>query len=497
VLGRRRGDVRIAIWGLRGTHQAFQLPDADAGDLVVLARREARQKDRTWTPAVGGLVADAVLTGEHGHGGLRNVGYVSVPPGELQARLQPFLDAGITFASVVTPAVAHAQIVRRRWGHAGAPATAVLAVNANATAITIVRGGVVLFARELPWGFETDRAAGGVIDAPSCAGRLASELRRSIVFLSQQSKTEVSHLLVCGEMPDLRVLTAPLQQDTNLQVETLDTADDADAAVMGVSPTEQRTRAATLRTAWTLAAVGGVSMSLQPREAQAPRMGASFDQQGQRRLAAGILAAMVLVVAAWGGTAWLTARSRDRVEVLRRKVAVLTADVQRVDEGRQATALTRARVAALGAFESQGPRLARVLEALAAATPGDVVLTSVTAAPATGAWRVTIEGQARADTPARAQALFSDFLRSAAASSWLGAPVRTPVMNVQTSEPDSAGGASQRAVQAQPEPHWSLRDAGPGTVVEPPAAAVAPAPGTLDHGAGSVLTFSVEFEVRK
>ena len=254
VLGSHRKDARIAVWGLRSTHQVFQLPNADAGDLVILARREARQKDRGPAPAGSGFVADAVLTGEHGHGGRRDVGYVSVPPAELQARLQPFLDAGVTFASVVTPAVAHARIVQRRWGHAGAPATAVLAVNASATAITIVRGGVVLFARELPWGFDTDRAAGGAVDVAPFAGRLASELRRSIVFLSQQSKVEVSHLLVCGDMPDLRVLTAPLQQDTNLQVETLDTADDADAAVLGASPAEQRTRAAALRTAWALAA---------------------------------------------------------------------------------------------------------------------------------------------------------------------------------------------------------------------------------------------------
>jgi Tfp pilus assembly protein PilN len=184
--------------------------------------------------------------------------------------------------------------------------------------------------------------------------------------------------------------------------------------------------------------------------------------------------------------AWLAAGSRARVDSLSRQVTALTADLQRIEMSRQETALTRTRLAALDAFGSQGPRLARVLEALAAATPEEVVITSMIASPATGAWRVTIDGQARAGTPAGAQTLFSDFLRGAAASPWLGEPTQTPVMTVQANEPDAADQGRPRAVRAQaiPEPHWQLGDAG----------SVA---GAHDLRAGSLLTFSVVFEVRK
>lgn len=460
VLGRRRREVRMVAWGMRGSHQAFELPNADAADLLVLARREARSTEGG-DSGIGfaGSVADAVLPGDRTPSGRREVGYVSVPTSDVLARLQPFIDAGLTVSSIVTPAVAHARLAARRWGHAGAPTTAVIAINGRATAVTIVRHGVTLLARELPWGFETDRTPGPALDLPACAARLASELRRSIVFLSQRTPVDVSHVLLCGDMPELRNLTAPLQQETGFAVEVLDTTDDADAATFGGSPSEQRQRSAAMRVAWTLAAESSTLPSLQPRETGDSGPGASFDAQAVRRLAAGLLVGMVVVGIAWGCLAWLAAGSRARLDALTRQNAALEADLVRLETAQQSAALARARAAALDAFDSQGPRLARVLEAIAAATPGDMVLTTMAAESAAGAWTLTIEGEARAGTPAAAQALFSAFLRTTSASPLIGPPVQTPVMKVEAGD-------------------------------------VAPAEPRL-LPAGCVLTFSAAFEVRK
>lgn len=423
----------MVAWGMRGSHQAFLLPNAAPADLLVLARREARSSEGgdSGVP-VAGSVADAAVPGEQTPSGRREVGYVAVSASDVQARLQPFIDAGVTVTSIVTPAVVHARLAGRRWGHAGAPTTAVIALNGRAMAMTIVRNGVALFARELPWGFETDRTPGSALDMTACAVRVASELRRSIVFLSQRTPVDVSHVLLCGDMPELRNLTAPLQQDTALAVEVLDTTEEAEAAALGGTPSERRQRAAAMRVAWTLASESALP-SLQPREAGASGPGASFDAQGARRLAAGLLSGMVVVGIAWGIVAWLAAGSRARVDGLRRQNAALEADLQRLETARQSAALARVRSDALDAFDSQGPRLARVLEVLAAATPGDVVLTAMVGESVAGAWRLTIEGEAHAGTPASAQALFSEFLRTTSASPLIGPPVQTPVTKVEGS----------------------------------------------------------------
>jgi hypothetical protein len=190
---------------------------------------------------------------------------------------------------------------------------------------------------------------------------------------------------------------------------------------------------------------------------------------------------------------------------------------------------------------------------LASGVPGDVVITTMTLAPGNGSWRVTVNGQAHAETPALAQALFTRFLRGASSSPLLGQPVRPPSMSVQAYDPADAGpetlepsgpaaalatphdevdalarprnviltepgGApvndprAARPRQVAAEPHWQLHPGGvPKAVANGIAAynteqagqaqaaqrtAALPA-APVERRAGSVLEFSVEFEVRK
>jgi hypothetical protein len=562
LLGGRGRDVRMALWGLRSTHQVFHLPQADTADLEMMARREARGRAGGQAATAGTVAhADGVMVGEHTDAGRREVGYVSVSPAELLGRLQPFTSAGIAIGSVMTPAAAHALMVRQRWGGFSESTTAVLSVNSRATAMTVVRGGVVLFTRELPWGYQTEQGErGGSFDAPSFAGQLAAELRRSLVFLKQQSKVDVGHVLVCGDLADLRSLTGPLMHELNVEVETLDSLEGFDVAHLPEPADEFRTRIGALRTAWALAAMPSTSLNLQPRETGAARFTPTFDSDTRRRVIVAALAGLLIVGLAWGGSRFLTSRSTGDVAASRRQIGTLEPEVRRLETNRQALAMMGVRSAALQAFATQGPRLALVLEALAKDTPGDVVITSLKVLPGVGTWKVTINGQAFADTPALAQGVFNQFLRGATTSPLLGQPVLPPSINVATDEPQRAllnagagggGGAplvtddeltplarprnvvveeewtgltaqeraaalalGRRPQRVAPEPHWRLHPGGvPKEVLQGIAAynaeqanweqlvakSVAPAVPDLPvvPRAASMLNFIIEFEVRK
>lgn len=447
VLGSRGRDLRVAVWGLRSSHQVFNLPNAGVAELEAMARREARTRA---TGAAGAVpAADGVMSGEHVDAGRREVGYVSVSPVEVQARVQAFENAGLGLSSVTTPAVAHVGLVRQRWGQFGDTATAVLAVNARATAMTVVRGGVVLFTREMPWGYQTERASG--FDPAAFAAQLASELRRSLVFLKQQTRADVGHVLVCGDLPDLRALTGPLMHELNVEVETLDSLEAFDVAHLPEPADEFRARIGALRTAWVLASDSTPAVNLQPREASTVSLTPSFDPQSRNRLMAAALAGVLIVGAAWGTLEYFTRTSRTHLESLRRQVATLGPELQRLEAARQAAAVVGARSAALEAFATQGPRLARVLEAIGKGAPGEVAITTLAMVPGTGTWKITINGQAHAETPALAQAVFNQFLRGATTSPLIGPPVRPPAINVQTNEPAvvtadaGAGGAGAGA----------------------------------------------------
>src|SRR5512141_121325 len=154
AVGRR---ARVVIWGLHTSHRGLLLPPAAAADLLALARREARVEEGSQAATVNApaFTSDGIVLGEVRESGRREVGYVSADPDEVKTRLQPLRDAGFEIECAVTPALAHAALVRQRWPTSPDQVTAVLAVNTRVTALTVLRGTVVVFSRELPWGSET------------------------------------------------------------------------------------------------------------------------------------------------------------------------------------------------------------------------------------------------------------------------------------------------------------------------------------------------------
>ena len=422
----------VAVWGLRSSHQAMRLPPAEPRDLEAVARREARAAV-TPTGTAAGPLADAVVLGELDELGQREVGYAAVGSDELRARLQPLVDAGFEVASAVTPAMAHASLVGQRASLPPGTVAAVLSVNARATALTVLRGRVVLFARELPWGDE-DAAAVHDDAKPSVAAvaeRLASELRRSFIYVKQRLQVDVSRVFVCGDVPDPRALTAPLMRDVGIDVEILDVDDDLDLSGLPEPSDRFRSRLAAWQTALALAtAAAAPAIRLQSAAAESSARSA----RAFRRAFAAAVAALLLVAVGWGLLTYLQRGADTEARRLRRTAGVLEPEMQRYDEAHRQAALAAARSAAVEAFASQGPRLAQVLAAFSQSAPGDIALTSLTADPRPGAWLVTAEGQVEGPDAAAAQATFNAFLKALNDSPLLGRPAEPPSLRVRTAD---------------------------------------------------------------
>ena len=452
----------VAVWGLRSSHQTLLLPPAAPADLEAVARREARR-------VPGGLpappLADAIVAGAL-RDGRRETGYAAVSAEELRARLLPLTEAGVKIESVTTPALAHASLVRQRRALLPDAVVAVLSVNAEATAITVVHGNVVLFARELPWGDRTE-APGSDQDGAAravFASRIAAELRRSLVYVRQSQKADVSRLLVCGDLFDLRSLTGPLINELALDVETLDVGDDLDVSKLPEPSDSFRSRLGAWRTALALAADPAPRRGLSSEHARPAALSPTLVP----RVAAAAVAGALIVAAGWGVLGYLSAGVSARQERMRRTIGVLEPELQRQDDERRRVAIAAAREAALAAFASQGPRLARVLEAFSAATPPDIAISSIRAEPGVASWRLVAEGQAEGSDAGAAHAAFTRFLEALEASPLLGRPSAPPALHAQTSDPSEA--IEQLPIEAPPQD--AVRPAQP--VAEPRPAATGP-----------------------
>ena len=420
----------VAVWGLKSRHDAYRLPPASPADLEAMARREAKA---TAGPGASDLVADGISIGEEREGGRREVGYVSVQPDDMRARLQPLIEGGFIIDRAVTPAVAHGAVVQQRLASYPDATTAVLSVNARMTALTVLRGSVVLVARELPWGHETERAeqASGRIDPNRFAANLASELRRSFVSLNQNHKADVTHVLVCGDMPEIRSLTGPLMNEMGIEVETLDAVEGLDLSRIPESADEFRLRLAALRTACALAADTTTRVNLVPRNAKAR----AFAPALQRRHGLAAVAGVVIAVAVWGLVTWLAGSATAEQDRLRRQIALLDPELQRLGEARRETDLAAARLAALRGFASQGPRIAKVLEVISRAAPPELVVTALTLEPAVGSWTLSLTGKVEGANPSLTQVTFSQFLSALKASPLLGDPLEAPSISVKSEDP--------------------------------------------------------------
>ena len=94
------------------------------------------------------------------------------------------------------------------------------------------------------------------------------------MYLKQYWEEDVSQVLLCGDMPEIRSLTAPLIERLNIEVETLDSLDGIDTAALPAPAERFSEQVASLRLASAIAAEPP-PVNLLPLEITALRAGAA------------------------------------------------------------------------------------------------------------------------------------------------------------------------------------------------------------------------------
>jgi len=432
-------DACVTIWGLQSSYQFLRLPPAKDSDLDALARREARTEIAPLeTDGAGACVAimvgPDVQIGTHRR---REVSLIAVSEADVRRQIQPIVAAGFVVRRVVTPAIALTAIARSRADQLPGSTMAYVALESRATCVAIVRDGVLLFAREIPWGHS--EAASEPLEA-----RLASEVRRSILFFRQTFRSGVDGVVLCGDAPNLRALTSPMGAALSMPVETLDSLAGIDADRLPEPADVFRAQVASLRIA---IAAGAEAITARAANLLPESIREAREVRTTLTRAAAALAAGVLVVFGWHATVASSSTGSAEARDLARRIAVLEPQSANLAGLRRASTMAELRVAALAAFDSQGPRLARILDLLSESTSDEVALTTIDVQAEGAIWRTKIHGVAVTRDLAAGQSAVNRLLQRLSESSLVGPLVEPPSFRL-LSGARSASAAEQRPIPA-------------------------------------------------
>jgi len=241
-----------------------------------------------------GVVADIAPVVGPPRRGVRQPVVVSLTPAaELSAQLQPLREAAIRLRAVTTPAVALASLARVRRDFSVSNAIeAYVALEHSATCIALVRNADLIAARNLAWGYGEERPTGRVTrPRAEIAERLGDAVTEFVAAIGAEPR-EIGQVCVCGGLPELRSMTAPLMERLDVEVEPLDSMFGIDVAHPPEPADEFRERLAELRLAWVVAADWPPPINL----LRARRRQASKRMLSRVAVAAGVVAG---VTAGW------------------------------------------------------------------------------------------------------------------------------------------------------------------------------------------------------
>lgn len=142
------------------------------------------------------------------------------PAGESVARL--LSDAGFRVEAVMTPVEALVRLAAMSGRMTDGP-VAWVSIHTHGAAIAIVRRSQLLYSRTLTWKYDaaapTPREQ--LLQRYLLLAHLAPELQRGIAVV-RNTGSSVTTVVTCGDFPELRALTLPLQEELGLPVETLE-----------------------------------------------------------------------------------------------------------------------------------------------------------------------------------------------------------------------------------------------------------------------------------
>ena len=238
----------VVIWGAPSEHHQVEVA---LGSYEAMREEALRVLDDAGIPSRGAW-ADIAPAGHADHG-RRPVVVTTASAPAMAAAVQPLIDAGIRVRAAITPAAALAGIARsRRASSSPDGIEAYVALEETATCVALIRGGVLMAARDLPWGFLDEHGDGREPRRrEDIAARLGDDL--AVLFAAHEDAGRVGQLCICGGLPELRSTTLPLMERFDIEVETLDSLFRIDARSLPGPADEFCQRAPELRLAWAAA----------------------------------------------------------------------------------------------------------------------------------------------------------------------------------------------------------------------------------------------------
>jgi Tfp pilus assembly PilM family ATPase len=165
---------------------------------------------------------------------------------------------------VTTPALALASLARQRREPAGA-AVAYVALNPGATCLAIARDGVLLFSREVTWGYVP------AADAGAAAARVVTGLQRLMQQFMTTSAIPVAAIRLAGDPGALRDLETPLCQALGIKADAVEPLTALDTRALSQPADTFAADALALRLAIAAAADRVPAVNLLPASLRAPR----------------------------------------------------------------------------------------------------------------------------------------------------------------------------------------------------------------------------------
>ena len=293
----RRQHAAVIVWGGRSEHRQVMVT---AGSYESM-RAEAMASLSSAGLTTSGVWADIAPATPAGDLAARRPVVVSMASAaELSEAIRPLREAGIRLRAVTTPAVALASLARMRQALSVPGAIeSYVAFDEQVTCIALVRSGVLLAARDLPWGFIDETYSHGELRSrEDITGRLAEAITEFVAAIGGSPK-DIGQVCVCGGLPELRSMAASLMEQLDVEVEPLDSLFGIDAARLPHPADEFRERGAELRLAWAGAADWPPAINLlRARRRQVSKMWLAR--------AAVVAGAAAGLSASW----WVVARSR-------------------------------------------------------------------------------------------------------------------------------------------------------------------------------------------
>jgi Tfp pilus assembly protein PilN len=320
--------------------------------------------------------------------------------------LQPVVQAGFLVEGVTTPCGALWSQAKLRRPTVPGEVHAYVVLGVSTSALAIFSNGFLLYGRDFNWGYAVSDVGIPVSrDRGDLATRLAAELRQSFLYVRQYWEEDVSQVLLCGEMPEIRSLTAPLIELLNIEVETLDTLDGIDTSNL---PEGFADDAAAFRLASSIA-VEPPPANLLPVQVTAQRV----NRRSHRAFAAGSAAAVACAAFLYGHASVVIEEAQREIDALH---------VERLRSNSETLQRT-----AVESLDGSASRMVRVFEVLPAAVPRNVIIKALRALAAGDSWHVSIEAVATGPDLARAQMAIDTFLRALQSSPLFSAPLREPL----------------------------------------------------------------------